>query len=330
MLDCVFHQLVRVPSHPFGMTMKKKRAKEIYALADLQNWEEGTRDIASPIRLGVFGDPVVHSLSPQMQNAALRACKIEMQYAPFRILPNELDEALQLARDLDFVGLNLTVPHKIAALGDIDDLDESARRIGAVNSITVAGKKLRGFNTDSRGFARAIREEFSVDLRDLRVLVLGAGGAGRAITMQCARENCERLVVANREFEKAKTLTGELREFFFGPKVFGPVPRLQAIPWEEAAFRSQIGNLDLIVNATPLGLNRADPSPLPARLLAPHLMIYDTVYSGGRTPLVSAAIEAGARAANGLSMLLHQGALAFEIWFGRDAPIEVMRKALAT
>jgi shikimate dehydrogenase len=103
---------------------------------------------------------------------------------------------------------------------------------------------------------------------------------------------------------------------------------LQAIPWEEAAIRFQIANLDLIVNATPLGLNRSDPSPVPARLLAPHLMIYDTVYGEGRTPFVSAAIEAGARAANGLAMLLYQGALAFEIWFEREAPIEGMREAL--
>jgi len=106
------------------------------------------------------------------------------------------------------------------------------------------------------------------------------------------------------------------------------VARLQAIPWEESSIRFQIAHLDLIVNATPLGLNRSDPSPIPARLLAPHLMVYDTVYGPGRTSFVSAAIEAGTRAVNGLSMLLHQGALAFEIWFGREAPIEVMRQAL--
>ena len=123
-------------------------------------------------------------------------------------------------------------------------------------------------------------------------------------------------------------MADELRDFFVGPRVLGPVPRLQAIAWEESAFRFQIGNVDLIINATPLGLNRADPSPIPARLLAPHLMIYDTIYTSEQTPLISAAIEAGARGANGLSMLLHQGALAFEIWFGREAPVDVMRKAL--
>ena len=251
-----------------------------------------------------------------------------MQYARFHILPNELPEALNLVRQLNFVGVNLTVPHKIAALDHVDDVDPDARRIGAVNTISFDGKTARGFNTDGRGFSRAIRDEFSVDLRDLRVLVLGAGGAGRAIAMQCAKENCERLVIANRNFAKAKQLAEELREFFAGPKIFGPVPRLQAIAWEEAAIRFQIANIDLVVNATPLGLNRTAPPAIPARLLAPHVMIYDTVYAQGRTPLTAAAIEAGARAANGLSMLLYQGALSFAIWFEQEAPLEVMKKAL--
>ena len=135
-------------------------------------------------------------------------------------------------------------------------------------------------------------------------------------------------MIANRTFDKAAQLANELVEFFVGPRVLGPVARLQAIPWEERAFEFQIANVDLIVNATPLGLKRSDPSPLAARLLAPHLMVYDTVYSDGPTPLTIAAAEAGARAANGLSMLLYQGAASFEIWFRRDAPLEVMRQTL--
>ena len=135
-------------------------------------------------------------------------------------------------------------------------------------------------------------------------------------------------MIASRDLEKAKKLTEGLRSFFAGPRVLGPVPRLQASAWDETVFRFQIANVDLVVNATPLGLNRADASPIPARLLAPHLMIYDTIYSNGPTAFVSAAIEAGARNANGLSMLLHQGALAFEIWFSRVAPLDAMRKAL--
>ena len=304
--------------------MKKKRAKEIYTLADLRRWE----NIDPPIRLGVFGDPVGHSLSPQMQNAALKSCKIDMQYARFQISPDELQSAFKLIRDLNFIGVNLTTPHKIAASKLMDEIDGNASRIGAINTVKVDNAKLRGYNTDGKGFARAVRQEFAVDLRDLQVMILGGGGAGRAIALQCARENCERLVITNRTFATAQKLAEELREYFTGPKVLGPVPRLQSIPWEEAAIRFQVAHLDLIVNATPLGLNRSDPSPIPARLLAPHLMIYDTVYGEGRTPFVSAAIEAGARAANGFSMLLHQGALAFEIWFEREAPIEAMRAAL--
>jgi shikimate dehydrogenase len=304
--------------------MKKRAAKEIYTLADLRRWE----NIDPPVRLGVFGDPVGHSLSPQMQNAALKSCKIDMQYARFQISPDELQSALDLTRELNFVGVNLTTPHKIVASRLMNESDDNARRIGAINTVKVDNAKLRGYNTDGKGFARAVRQEFAVDLRDLRVMILGGGGVARAIALQCARENCERLVIANRTLATAQKLAEKLREYFAGPKVLGPVARLQAIPWEEAAIRFQIAHLDLIVNATLLGLHRSDPSPIPARLLAPHLMVYDTVYQEGRTPFVAAAIEAGARAANGFSMLLHQGAFAFEIWFEREAPIEAMRKAL--
>lgn len=306
--------------------MKKKPAatKAVYSLADLQNWSEAD----PPIRLGVLGDPVEHSLSPQMQNAALKHDKIEMQYARFHIMPNELGPSLTRLGELEFIGVNLTLPHKVAAPDLVDRVDEDAKQIGAINVIKFSNGKAHGFNTDGRGFARAIREEFSVDLRDLRVMILGAGGAARAIALECAKSRCERLVIANGTFEKGEQLAAKLRNFFEGPKVFGPVPRLQAIRWEESAFQFQIANVDLIVNATPVGLNRGDPSPLPSRVLAPHLIVYDTIYSAARAPLVAAALEAGARAANGLSMLLHQGALAFEIWFERSAPIEAMRKAL--
>ena len=301
--------------------------KEIYSLADL---EKGTlKKSRPPIRLGVFGDPVAHSLSPQMQNAALEKSGLEMRYGRFEIAPGELQAALGLLQGLDFVGVNLTVPHKIAALPLVDATDETARQVGAINTIKLEGGKLCGFNTDGKGFSRAIREEFSVDLRDLRVLVFGAGGAARAIALQCAKENCERLVIANRDPQKANQLVESLRGFFAGPRVLGPVPRLQSISADETALRFQIANTDLVVNATPLGLNHGDAAPIPARLLAPHLMVYDTVYGSGPTAFVSGAIEAGARAANGLSMLLHQGALAFEIWFDRAAPIEAMRKALS-
>ena len=309
--------------------MKKKHTTERYTLADLENWREAARDVDPPIRLGVFGDPAAHSLSPQMQNAALKRCEIGGQYARFHIRGNELRSALRFLRDLDFIGVNLTVPHKIAGFAQIDEADERANRTGAVNTIRLRDKKLIGSNTDGEGFLRAIRSEFSVDVRDLRVMVIGAGGGtGHAIAWQCALENCERLVLVNRTGEKAKALADRLESFFAGPRVLGPVARLEAVPWDEAALRAQLAHVDLLVNATPLGMNPSDQSPIPTRLLAPHQMVFDTVYGPTRTSFLRAADQAGARGVNGLSMLLHQGALSFSIWFDREAPIDAMRAAL--
>jgi shikimate dehydrogenase len=303
--------------------------KTIYTLADLRDWKKKTRDIAPPIRLGVLGDPVAHSFSPEMQNAALQESGLALQYAPFQIAPNELAEALRLLRELDFVGLNLTVPHKIAALSLVDEAEERARKIGAINTIVFREGKSLGCNTDGPGFERAIREEFSVDLRDMRVLLLGAGGgAGRALACQCALGNCERLVLVNRTFERAQALARELAGYFSGPRVLGPEARLEAIRWDDPSLRRQLGRTDLVVNATTIGLHQSDPSPLSHGLLAPHLMVYDLLYKKTPTRLLAAAAEAGARGANGLTMLLHQGALAFELWFDRPAPLAAMRRAL--
>jgi len=306
---------------------------ERYTVADLEKWSEIGRDVNPPVRLGVFGDPVAHSLSPQIQNAALHACEIKLQYARFHIRANELRSALSFLRGLNFVGINVTVPHKIAAAGQVDELDESARRCGAVNTIRIDTAendcRLIGFNTDGEGFLRAIRSEFSVDLRDLRVMVLGAGGGtGRTIAWQCAVENCERLVLVNRTVEKAHALMEHLRPFFSGPRVLGPAARLEVSPMDETAMRTQLADIDLIVNATPLGMSRSDPMPVPARLIAPHHMVFDCVYQPSKTALLYATEQVGARGANGLSMLLHQGALSFSIWFDREAPMEAMRGAL--
>src|SRR4030095_11748117 len=218
--------------------MKDRQTTERYTLTDLEKWREIAHDIAPPIRLGVFGDPVAHSLSPQMQNAALRACGIDAQYARFHIRANELRSALRFLRSLDFVGVNLTVPHKTAGFAQIDEADESATRVGGVNTIRIHDKKLIGSNTDGEGFLRAIRSEFSVDVRDLRVMIIGAGGGtGRAIAWQCALENCERLVLVNRTLEKANAIRERLRPFFMEPRVLGPAARLEAIAWEESAIR---------------------------------------------------------------------------------------------
>jgi len=309
--------------------MKNIETTQRYTLGDLEKWSEIARDIDPPIRLGVFGDPVAHSLSPEMQNAALRGGEINAQYARFHIRSNELRSALRFLRNLDLVGVNLTVPHKIAGFGQIDEADESASRVGAVNTIRVVDKRLVGSNTDGEGFLRAVRSEFSVDLRDLRVLIIGAGGGtGRAIAWQCALENCERLVLVNRTLEKANALAERLRSLFMEARVLGPAARLEAVAWEESVVRMQLADIDLIVNATPLGMNPSDPAPIPGRLIAPHHMVFDCVYGPSKTALLRAAEQAGARSADGISMLLHQGALSFSTWFDRDPPIDAMHKAL--
>lgn len=303
--------------------------KEVYTIAELRQWSEATAGEQPPVRLAVFGDPVAHSRSPGMQNAALQACGIDARYGRLHIRAEELAEALRLLPGAGFLGVNLTLPHKAAALDLLDDLDDHARQIGAVNTVVIEEGRLLGFNTDGPGLVRALRAEFGVDLRDLRVMVLGAGGgAGRAIAVQCALEQCERLVLVNRTFEKARQLARELEPHFRGPRVLGPFPRLEALAWEQAALAAQIPNVDLVINATSCGMKRTDPSVLPASLLQAHLMVYDTIYTAHRTPLLAAAEVAGARGANGLSMLLQQGALAFEIWFNREAPLEVMRAGL--
>jgi shikimate dehydrogenase len=306
--------------------------KDAYTLADLRDWAAVAGGENPPVRLSVFGDPVAHSRSPQMHNPALKAAGINAAYARLHILPAELPEALRLLPERDFIGTNVTIPHKAAALALMDEVEPQARRSGGVNTVVVEGRRLIGFSTDGPGLVRAIRSEFGFDLRDLRVLILGAGGgAGRAIAVQCAIEGVSRLVLVNRTFERAQALAAELAPDFRETRVTGPLMRLEAIPWNDAALARQLPNVDLIINATPLGMATGEfrrISPIPAALLRPNHLVYDTVYTSGRTPLLMAADEAGARAANGLSMLLYQGALSFEIWFGRPAPIDVMRTAL--
>lgn len=302
---------------------------EVYSADDLIGGGEVFFDLNPPARLGVFGDPVAHSKSPVFHNAALRAAGIDASYVRIHVPAEKAHAAFRALPKAGFLGTNITIPHKAAALAAVDEADDYARRSGSVNTVAVQGDRLLGFNTDGPGLVRAIHEEFSVDLRDLRVVLLGAGGgAGRAIAVQCAIESCERLVLVNRTLEKAQALAAELAPAFRTDRLVGPVDRIQAIPFEEQALRLQLAHADLVINATSVGMRRTDPPLIPASLITPNLMFYDTVYASGKSRLLEDAASAGARCANGLSMLLHQGALSFEIWFNRAAPLEVMRQAL--
>ena len=295
--------------------------KDVSWLSDLQNWEASS--FHPPIRLAVLGDPIVHSKSPQMHNFALEKCGIPMRYVRFHIKQEELAEALQLLQRNDFIGVNLTIPHKQAALSFLDEVDDHALKIGAVNTVLIRDGKLIGFNTDGPGLVSAIRFEFGVDIRDLRVMVLGAGGgAGRAIAVQCALEGCKRLLLVNRTLKKIQALKLELDPYFKGKT--GAC--ISGISFEQAEL--ELKNVDLVINATSMGMKPSDLSPLPASIMMPHLLVFDTIYTAARTPLLIAADEVGARGVNGFSMLLYQGALAFEIWFNRAAPLEGMRAVL--
>ena len=286
--------------------------KSVYHLADLQ----AGLPSEEAIRLGVLGDPVAHSRSPEMQNAALVQVGSAWRYARFQIAPHELAEALQLMGRLGFRGVNLTVPHKLAGLALVDDVDGFAAAVGAINTIVFRGGRRFGANTDGPGFERAIAESFGVALQDQRVLLLGAGGgAGRAVATQCARVGCRSLLLVNREPAKAEALARRLQ----GPEIV-------AVPWSDDSLGAALVRSDLVVQATALGLRSGDPSPLPAGRLEPRHLVYDLVTQP--TALLAEARLAGAAAASGLTMLLHQGALAFEFWLEQTAPLAQMRAAL--
>jgi shikimate dehydrogenase len=302
---------------------------EIFSAGEFLSNPGGFADFDPPVRLGVIGDPIAHSRSPIFHNAALDFCGIPARYARLHVPPESLEAILRAFPEAGFLGANVTIPHKTAALACVDEADSYAKAAGSVNTIVVKEGKLLGFNTDGPGLVRAIREEFNAEVRDLRVLVLGAGGgAGRAIAVQCAMEGCERLVLANRTLEKASELARELTPFFSSEKSTGAGERILAIPFEEEALRRELRHTDLLINATSLGMKPTDPSVVPATALNPDILVYDTVYAGGTSRLLEDAAASGARGANGLGMLLHQGAMSFEIWFNRSAPLEEMRRAL--
>lgn len=272
--------------------------------------------------VGVFGHPIAHTASPAMQNAAFDHLGMNWRYLAFDVDPANLRGALRGVADLNFAGVNLTVPHKILALDLVDEVDPEARQLGAVNTVIVDGRKLRGFNTDGYGFVRALREDFGLDLRGRRVLILGAGGAGRALAIQSALEGAAAIFLANRTVSKAFEVVGEVRKI--APHAF-----TVALPTQPARIAKHLDEVDLVVNATSLGLKPGDPPPLgkfPAR--CKWLRVYDTIYRPAETPLLALARKAGAKTSNGLSMLLHQGARSFELWTGRRAPVAVMRRAL--
>ncbi|MGF1679023.1 MAG: shikimate dehydrogenase [Candidatus Methylacidiphilales bacterium] len=276
---------------------------------------------------GVIGFPVAHSRSPAMHRAAFQAAGMSAEYVRVEVPPDQVPEAVEKMRALPFLGWNATLPHKPALLPLMDVLGDSARRLGGVNTVVHEEGRLTGFNTDGDGWVRAVRESFGLDVRDLRIMILGCGGAGAALARQATLEGCARLVLANRSVEKARQLAAELKPFFDRETLRGAHESLVAVDLQDVTVLArELDAVDLVVNGTSLGLKLTDPPPIPSSLLQPHLCIYDTIYRN--TSFQQSSRAAGCRVANGLSMLLHQGALSWELWTGREAPLEAMRDGL--
>lgn len=270
---------------------------------------------------GLLGYPVAHSVSPPMHNAAFRALDLNCVYAAFPVHPSLLGEAAAAIRALGLGGVNVTVPHKETVLSFLDQLAEEARLIGAVNTIVVRDGKLIGHNTDAGGFLRSLTEEgFTVPGK--KVVVLGAGGAARAVAAQLALAGAERIAFINRTPAHAEVLA----ELVSG-RGCGTAVR----PWSDRRLSArEIGAADLVVQTTPLGMHPHvdDGPPVEAGWFRAGQVVYDVVYNPRRTRFLRTAAGAGARTVSGLGMLLYQGVQAFELWTGRAAPVDVMRRVL--
>jgi shikimate dehydrogenase len=277
---------------------------------------------AEPGLLGIIGHPVRHSLSPAMQQAALRRLRLDACYRAFEIVAAQVPDVLRALAPLGFWGINVTTPFKEQVLPLLDAVDPEAFAIGAVNTVVVRGGRLIGHNTDAEGFRVALETGGRTALRGAPVLVVGAGGAARAVAFACLARRCGSLTIANRTPERARRLCDSLRASFPGADI-GHVAA------GGRSFARTVAASGIVVNTTPPGARSADPLPVPAAGLRRGQTVMDIVYRPRRTPLLAAAAAAGARTVDGLQMLLHQGALAFSLWTGREAPVAAMRRALA-
>lgn len=262
-----------------------------------------------------MGFPVEHSLSPAMHNAAFRRLGLDYCYVAFSVRPDGLEDAIRGVRALGLRGVNVTVPHKERVVPLLDEVDDEAALIGAVNTVVNDQGVLRGFNTDGRGFMQSLAEA-GIAAAGKRALLIGAGGAARAVGASLCREASE-VILYNRDRARAASLRDRLSA------LKGNVSVVDGSALADGAFLSSV---DIIINATPLGLSPGDPLPLEPSLLSARHAVCDLLYK--ETPLLRAAAQQGCRTLDGRGMLLWQGAYAFELWTGTQPPVEVMRETL--
>ncbi|MEB3100746.1 shikimate dehydrogenase [Ferviditalea candida] len=268
------------------------------------------------ILYGVFGDPVHHSKSPVMMNAAFREFGINAAYAAFHVKPDRLRDAVCGIRALGFRGVNVTIPHKVEVMNYLDEVDEAASIIGAVNTIVNENGRLTGYNTDGIGYVRSLKTETGCDLRGKRIVVIGAGGAARGVVYALAREGPASIRIANRTRDKAAELAKDMSAF----------ADCSGINMEEL---SAISDADLLLNTTSVGMHpHKDQVPAANIRYRPGMIVSDLIYNPLETRWLQLAGQAGAIVHRGLGMFIYQGAYAFEYWTGRPAPVEVMREAV--
>jgi len=266
---------------------------------------------------GIIGDPIEHTMSPVMHNAAFKNRGVDYVYLAFRVKKEELGKAIEGMRALDIRGLNITIPHKVTVIPFLDELDPLADKIGAVNTIVNDNGVLRGYNTDATGFLHALRER-GVEPEGKSVVILGAGGASRAISFILA-ERGSSLVILNRTWDKAKICADRISETF--------QRKATALKLNRENLAAALSQADILVNATSIGMSpNINETPVTSNLLKSGLVVFDIVYNPIKTRLRREAEAAGATVISGLDMLVWQGALAFEKWTGLKAPVELMRE----
>jgi shikimate dehydrogenase len=269
---------------------------------------------------GIFGYPIGHSLSPLMHNTAFGHHGLDAVYLPFAVHPDHLETAVKSIAALQMGGVNVTIPHKQAVMAWIDEVSPEAHLIGAVNTIHLRDGRLHGYNTDGIGFLRALAEAGS-DVAGRTVMLLGAGGAARAIAVQLCLSGIRRLLVANRTLSRAEDLVVFLKQNISHADI-------SVVAMEELSLAAHLPDTDIVVNATSMGMHPHDPMPLPSTALSRQHLVCDIVYRPLHTPLLRTAQQQGARTVDGLGMLLHQGAKAFEIWTGHAFPRALIRARL--
>ena len=273
--------------------------------------------------VAVIGDPIAHSRSPLMHNAAFRALDLPFAYCAFRVVPDEVGAAVDAVRALGLVGLNVTIPHKQAVIAHLDVLSPVARLTGAVNTIVNRDGVLHGENTDVPGLSRAL-DEAGLPPRVKLALVLGAGGSARAAVAALARRARTVVVAARRDAQAV----GLIEELGAGVRARLETVALADLAEPRGAAAKLLGRADVVVNTTPVGMHGEDFVPFACAATGPDCLFYDLIYTERETPFLVAARRARRRGANGLGMLLHQGAVAFELWTGVAPPLDVMRRAL--